>query len=109
MLQMVMKLLYWIDVGKLAWTGLSINPYAIELLKENLDKIDWYRLSSNPNAIELLKENPNKINWCGLSKNSYIFEKVVAPVYKEELIATVFHPSRFARYLYEFDFDMNDL
>ena len=58
---------------------------------------------------DLLKENPNKIIWTYLSKNPSIFELVVAPIYKEELIAAVFHPTRFARYLYEFEFDMNDL
>ena len=38
------------------WNYLSLNPNAIELLKENKDKINWNNLSSNPNAIGLLKE-----------------------------------------------------
>jgi len=52
---------------------LSLNPNAIPLLEENLDKIDWFNLSVNPMAIELLKQNPaaidlleknpDKINW----------------------------------------------
>ena len=52
---MVMKLVHWIDVDKIEWSWLSMNPNAIELLKENTDKIDWVRLSQNPNAIELLR------------------------------------------------------
>jgi hypothetical protein len=87
---------------------LPINPNAIEILKENPDKIDWCLLSINPNAIELLKEYPNKIRWYWLSDNPSIFEPIKEPIYKEELIAAVFHPTRFARYLYEFDYDMND-
>ena len=128
---MVMKLMHWIDVDKInwdylssnpnaidilkenfekiSWCRLSLNPNAIEILKENLDKINWWCLSSNPNAIDLLKENPDKIDWDCLSENPSIFEPIVAPIYKEELIAAVFHPTRFARYLYEFGFDMNDL
>jgi hypothetical protein len=35
---------------------LSLNPNAIELLKENKDKINWLYLSKNQNAIELLKK-----------------------------------------------------
>ncbi len=50
------------------WT-LSANPYAIELIKQNLDKISWYILSANPAAIEILRENPDKINWTQLSAN----------------------------------------
>ena len=51
----------------------------------------------------------DKINWYSLSRNPSIFEPIVAPIYKEELISAVFHPKRFARYLYEYEFDMNDL
>jgi len=54
-LQMVMKLLPWIDVDKLDWIGLSSNPNAIELLINNLDKIKWDWLSENLNTIDLLK------------------------------------------------------
>ena len=57
-----MKLHHLIDINNIDWDYLSINPNAIGLLKDNLDKIDWYWLSQNPNAVELLKENPDKIN-----------------------------------------------
>ena len=30
-------------------------------------------------------------------------------IFKEELIASVFHPKRYERYIMEYDFDMNDL
>ncbi len=63
------KLHDWIDINKINWCGLSLNPNAIELLKKNKDKINWNCLSRNINAIELLKENQNKINWFNLSKN----------------------------------------
>ena len=35
------KLLDWVDINKLDWKSLSLNPNAIELLKENQDKINW--------------------------------------------------------------------
>ena len=51
----MLKLLDWIDINKIDYRGLSLNPNAIELLKQNPNKIDWMYLSINPNAIELLK------------------------------------------------------
>jgi hypothetical protein len=65
----VWKLRDWIDVEKLDWSLLSLNPYAINLLEENQDKIDWYNLSANPNAIKILEQNRDKIYWPLLSKN----------------------------------------
>ena len=59
----MMKLRDWVNIDKLNWNNLSLNPNAIEILKRNLNRIDWGLLSANPNAIEILKENPNKINW----------------------------------------------
>ena len=56
------KLKDWIPLDKLNWGFLSLNPDAIELLKENPDKIEWIWLSSNPNAIELLKEKIDEEN-----------------------------------------------
>jgi hypothetical protein len=35
----VYKLLDWIDINKLCWKGLSRNPKAIDLIKNNLDKV----------------------------------------------------------------------
>jgi len=66
-----MKLRDWVDKDKLNWNFLSLNPNAIELLKENPDKINWYRLclNENPNVIKILKENKDKIDWCCLSEN----------------------------------------
>ena len=63
----------------------------------------------------LLQENRDKLNWERLSLNPSIFTydykhmTETTNVFKEELIAAVFHPRRFERYLIEFGFDMNDL
>ena len=76
----------WIPLDKIRWNQLSINPNAIDLLREKIteesemdeddleklkesEKIDWEFLSANPAAIELLKENPKKIVWWQLSAN----------------------------------------
>jgi hypothetical protein len=53
----MLKLRDWVNINKLDWCWLSLNPNAIELLQENKNKINWDVLSLNPNAIELLKEN----------------------------------------------------
>jgi hypothetical protein len=34
----MLKLSDWVDFGKINWNGLSLNPNAIELLKENKKK-----------------------------------------------------------------------
>ena len=51
---MFYKLCDWVDADQLDWGGLSMNPYAIDLLKDNPDKIDWIFIWYNPNAIELI-------------------------------------------------------
>jgi hypothetical protein len=65
----VWKLRDWIDIDKLNWINLSLNPNAIKLLENNPEKIDWCNLSLNPNAIKLLEKNQDKIEWYYLSKN----------------------------------------
>ena len=35
------KFLDWIDVDKINWSWLSLNPAAIHLLEKNIDKISW--------------------------------------------------------------------
>ena len=57
------KLRNWIDIDKLDWSKLSLNPNAIQLLEKNKEKIHWDYLSKNPNAIYLLEENKEKIKW----------------------------------------------
>ena len=130
-----LKLRDWIDIEKIYWDELSSNPNAIELLRENLDKINWTWLSGNTNAIELLQANPDKINWSLLSQNpnaiellqeypdeidwidlsvnpsifTYDYDAIIERPFTEELIAAVFHPSRFNRYLTDYQYDMNDL
>src|SRR5579871_1353948 len=56
-------LLNWIDINKLDFRYLSMNPNAIDLLEKHSGKIDWDLLSRNPNAIHLLEKHPEKINW----------------------------------------------
>jgi len=65
----IYKLRDWIDINKLDWIGLSLNPNAIDLLERNLDKVVWSFMCENPNAVSLLEKNPEKIDWYHLSKN----------------------------------------
>ena len=59
----------WIEIDKIDWKYLSINPNAIHLLEQNPEKINWDKLSSNINAVDLLEKNIDKINWGYLSRN----------------------------------------
>ena len=70
----MLKLRDWIDINKINWHELSLNPNAIELLKENKDKINWKKLSNNLNAIELFENNKNEICWDKLSTNPNAIE-----------------------------------
>jgi hypothetical protein len=65
----------------MVWQCLSINPNAVDLLKENSDKIDWMNLSKNPGAITIITDKlleqtlklgkrKNCISWNKLSLNS---------------------------------------
>ena len=45
-----MKLRDLVNIDKLNWYNLSLNPNAIEIL----NRIDWGILSANTNAIEIL-------------------------------------------------------
>ena len=99
------------------WWGLSLNPEAIHILKEHPDKINWLALVNNTNGMDIIRENLDKLDsdcWLDLSANPSIFEidynKIknrIAP-YKEELIAVAMNPTRFARYLYEFNYDIGE-
>jgi hypothetical protein len=55
--------------------GLSANPNAIAILRENIDKINWVRLSDNINAGEFFtEENADKLDFTMLSKNPSAIE-----------------------------------
>ncbi len=103
----MLKLRDWIDIDKIEWKTLSLNPNAIELLKENQNKIDWFNLSRNPNAIKLLKENQYKICLRSLSKNPNIFnydykqmkENIKKSGIAEELMAFIFHPKNMDKWI----------
>ena len=77
-----------IPIEKLNWYSLSLNPNAIDLIRERIEiekklsddeynrlpyksKVSWNNLSSNTasDAIELLEENYDKIDWDSLSNN----------------------------------------
>ena len=45
----MLKLRDWIDINKLNFVRLSLNPNAITFLENNKDKIDWKNLSENEN------------------------------------------------------------
>ena len=100
---------------KIDWKKLSLSthPHAIFLLEQNQDKIDWDNLSLNPAAIHLLEQNQDKINWERLSANENIYTynyckiKKNCNIFKEELIAYVYNPSRiFKNVNDESDIDM---
>jgi hypothetical protein len=86
--------------------NLSCNHglWAIPILEKNLDKVNWSNLSRNKNAIHILEQNPTKIDWKGLSQNPAIFAyqyqkmKERCSIFKEELIATVFHPRNYHKF-----------
>jgi hypothetical protein len=87
-----------IPVRELEWLYLLKNPAAIHIIEERWDHLRrlkecWTMLSKNPAAIHILKANQDKISWSHLSCNPAIFEPEV-PVFKQELIETVFHPLR---------------
>lgn len=66
-----LELVNWIPIDNLDWSILSGNYYAIDLLKNNVDKIDYSQLSGNEHkdAIKILEKNIDKINWTKLSYN----------------------------------------
>jgi hypothetical protein len=88
-----------------------MNPNAIHLLDENLDKVSWFMLSGNPNAIHLLQENIDKIKdvikWYDLFGNPSIFKESINYTYlkdrmdliREELIMKCMHPKRLITWL----------
>ena len=47
----IWKLRKWIDIKKLNYSGLCLNPNAIDFIINNNIKLDWSCLSYNPNSI----------------------------------------------------------
>lgn len=64
------------NVNKINWNIFSNNtgPGAIELIEKNLNKVNWDSLCLNPQAIDIIKKNTNKINWLNLSENKAAYE-----------------------------------
>jgi hypothetical protein len=49
-------------------SSVNYNPKFLKLRKWiQIDKVDWYALSMNPNAIHILEKNLDKVNWDALS------------------------------------------
>jgi hypothetical protein len=94
---------------------LSLNPNAIQLLEENIEKVNWDKLSENLNAIHLLEKNQDKINWKLFSRSPSIFQKIInykfikerMDVIREQLMMKCMHPARLARWL-EMGGDIDD-
>ena len=91
----MLKLRDWIDINKINWHGLSINPNAIELLKEN------------QNVIELLKETQKNLFWFNFSRNPNIFTYDYIKIkvnmknsgIKNELMAFIFNPKNMNKWI----------
>lgn len=62
------------EIGKyhIYWKGLSANPYAINILRENKEWIDWKSICENENAYDIIIENLDKIDISDLCKSKDI-------------------------------------
>jgi hypothetical protein len=68
----------------------------LRLLEKNPDKIDWDQLSANPSALHLL------------AHLDYGEMKRTFQPFAEELIETVFHPTRVSRIADVYGMDLNE-
>ena len=66
---MILKFKDWIDINKINFSLLSLNPNANYYLQENYHKIYWDNISENYNCIDIIEKNIDKINWSSLSNN----------------------------------------
>ena len=80
----ILKLRNWVDKDRICWRWLSLNPNAIHLLEQNLDKIDWFYLSLNLN---IFGRDYIKIS----KKRTWII--------LEDLMKNALHPRRLIRFL----------
>ena len=106
------------NIDRLFGYGLSENSNATTILNRfTYNSIYWFKISQVNTNVDFLESNQDKLNWLYLSENPVIFTKEYdyermkksTDIFKEELMAKVFHPRRFERYLMEHDYDMNDL
>jgi len=98
---------------------LSLNPFAIEILKKFPDKICWENLCMNKNAIELIENNFTLIKekikekklYFLLSQNPSIFTYDYEGIEErnkeinEEIIMKSLHPKRMLRLMEEYGED----
>jgi hypothetical protein len=72
-----------------------------------MDKVCWKWLSCNSNAMHILEKNVEKVNWELMCSNTILFEydyrtmKANTAIFKEELVAKAFHPSRVVKWIEE--------
>ncbi len=93
----------YINIDKINWDNLSLNPAAIHILEKNLKKINWRNLSKNPGAIDLLNENLDKLYWSELFENpnfasvflKYHYDVIKKSFYEgigKNIIEWIYHP-----------------
>jgi len=92
----------------------QINPNAIPLLENNLNKVDWYSLFENPNAMPILEKNNDQ--WTLLCVNRNAIHLLVkldiekmrkkCESFAKELAEYVFHPTRSQRIADLYGYDM---
>ena len=89
----------------------------MDLLEKNPHKINWDLLCANPNprALELLRQNQQKICWQNICKNTGIFKldydffKKRMDIFREEMMAYIFHPKRLSNLYYKYYNDDSDM
>lgn len=66
------------------WRALSMNPMAIEVLRENLHRVHWESLAANPSreAFDLMEEHLDRVDWGAVRINTNPYKKVFMEKHK---------------------------
>ena len=70
------------------------NPYAVNIIQENLHKIDVSLLVLNPNVLDIVDYatlTKHKMNWFYMSKNPIIFSERFQALYKKDIFEEVYY------------------
>lgn len=94
-----------LHLDKVDWNYLTknTNPDVIPILENNLEKVDKMFFCTNPNILPFLENHPETIRWAFFVWNLSIYEpdyeniRKLLSIFKEELMAVVFHPKRISR------------
>ena len=64
------------NMDKIVYKNLSLNPNAINFLKDNPKLINWECLcqNTNPSVIDLFNDNIDKIKWYFIVQNENLYE-----------------------------------